>query len=78
MPRLPCHIRQLRNAAKLSLTQLANETKIPLSDLSLIERGMALPSDEQLAPLERELGKPATTFWPLRTVAGFTSDREWA
>ena len=70
--RLICHLRELRG--KRTLAELARLAGVNDGELSKIERGVALPRDEQLAGLEQAYGAPRTAFYSEATLLAIQED----
>ena len=61
-----CHLRALRG--ERSLRQVAEEAGVNRGLLSEIERGLRLPPDSWIEPLERTYGVPVEQWYDRRTL----------
>lgn len=60
--RLRCNLRELRGDR--TIAEIARAAGVPEPELSKIERGIELPRDEWIAPLERAYGHPFHDWYP--------------
>jgi transcriptional regulator with XRE-family HTH domain len=72
--RLSCRLRDLRGDR--TVREVAAEAGVSASLISQLERGRALPKQDDVPGLERAYGAPAHSWWPAVVVAAidFTSD----
>lgn len=70
--RLVCHLRALRG--ERTLLELAAVAHVSEGDLSKIERGIALPRDDQLDALEQAYGAPRYEWWPPQVLVALSGD----
>lgn len=62
--RVRCGLREIREAKKRGLRELALEIGVNPGTLSQIERGERLPDDELIPALEEAYGAPAVEWYP--------------
>jgi transcriptional regulator with XRE-family HTH domain len=72
--RLRCHLREFRG--KRTLKEIAAGSGVSMSVLSQLERGRMVPTDHEVAALEREYGKAIEFWYPPRTLIAFEQDVE--
>lgn len=75
--KLACHLREMRgDRTLLAIVGAAAEagTVVSEADLSRIERGIALPRDDQLPGLEAAYGAPRYEWWPPQVLVALSGD----
>jgi hypothetical protein len=60
--RVGCRLREIRG--KRTLAGISAAAGVPMSALSMIERGRELPRDDWLPGLEQAYGVPRHEWWP--------------
>lgn len=73
--RVVTHLREIRVAADLSLTEVEDLTGVGRGTLSKIERGVELPADKYVDALELAYGAPAH-WYPPEVLLLIQKDRE--
>jgi len=75
--RLVCHLRTIRgNRTMKDICRDAAVLGLHISEgvLSPIERGLALPTDRQIGPLEKAYGQPLDTWYEPRVLLVLQAD----
>lgn len=63
---LACQLRSFRGDR--TLKQVAAASGVPQSMLSMIERGLMVPTDQQIPGLEEAYGHPVSAWYDRRTL----------
>lgn len=71
---MPTFMREIRQAAGLSLTEISDATGLTRGDLSRIETGHGLPLDKHVPALESVYGS-ASTWYPPAVLLSIQADR---
>lgn len=79
--RLRCRLREIRehmprrdDGKPVTLTDIARRSGVSVGQLSLLERGIALPADSQLAALERAYGATIDTWYAPKVLLVLEED----
>lgn len=70
--KLICHLREIRGSRKLR--EISQASGVPISTLSLLERGQLLARDDDVESLEAAYGRPRTEWYAPAVLLAVSSD----
>jgi transcriptional regulator with XRE-family HTH domain len=81
--RVRCHLREIReqlprkpDGGKVSLRDIAEQSGVSAGTLSQLERGVMLPLDRQIGPLEIAYGQTIDTWYHPTALLAMQADPE--
>lgn len=68
--RLRCHLREIRGDR--TIAEIARSARVPEAELSKVERGLEVPRDEWVGPLEQAYGATLDQWYPPLVLQALT------